>query len=67
MEKQRMDPWGTLYHYTLLPPKERVWRWELRSAGADRVFGTSDDIAAEEESGGGAVLSGEKEDPRPSF
>ncbi|MCW1925580.1 type II secretion system protein GspG [Luteolibacter arcticus] len=46
-----VDPWNTPYRFTLLAPKEREWRWELRSAGPDRDFGSPDDLASEYESG----------------
>ena len=43
------DPWGMPYRYTLLDGKEGGWRWEVRSAGEDGVFGTHDDVAGEAE------------------
>ncbi|RYD78525.1 MAG: hypothetical protein EOP84_14160 [Verrucomicrobiaceae bacterium] len=52
MKKLPHDPWLTPYRYRLLSPKGHEWRWELRSAGRDRVFGSSDDLATEYESGG---------------
>ena len=52
MKKLPMDPWQTPYRYALLEPKEYEWHWELRSAGRDCVFGSSDDQVADYESGG---------------
>ncbi|MEK7951185.1 type II secretion system protein GspG [Luteolibacter soli] len=51
MKKLPRDAWLNPYRYSLLSPKEYEWRWELRSAGPDGVFGSSDDQAIEEESG----------------
>ena len=45
MKKVPTDPWGTPYRYTLLPSPEGEWRWELKSAGPDGAFGSSDDIS----------------------
>lgn len=61
------DPWGTPYRYALLGPKEREWRWELRSAGPDRVFGNRDDLASEEECGDYMTLQNGSVESRPSF
>lgn len=47
MKKLFPDPWQTPYRYTLLSSKAHEWRWELRSAGADRTFGTGDDLMEE--------------------
>lgn len=71
MKKLPDDPWQTPYRYSLLTPKDSEWRWELRSAGRDGVFGSGDDISGEYESGSsivpGGVRAGEKTDPRSSF
>ena len=71
MKKLPDDHWQTPYRYSLLTPKDSEWRWELRSAGRDGVFGSGDDISGEYESGSsivpGGVRAGEKTDPRSSF
>lgn len=71
MKKLPVDPWRRPYRYALLRPKGREWRWELRSAGRDGIFGNGDDISAEYESGirivPGPVRAGENADPRRSF
>jgi len=51
MKKMPPDPWQIPYCYTLLSPKEYEWRWELRSAGPDRVFGSGDDLVDEYQTG----------------
>jgi len=71
MRKLPLDPWETPYRYTLLAPKGTEWRSELRCAGEDRVFGSGDDIAEEEESGDSvnpvSAPAREKADARPSL
>jgi len=67
MRKLPTDPWGMPYRYTLLAPREREWRWELRSAGRDGVFGNSDDLATEEESGDPLTLQNESVESHPSY
>jgi general secretion pathway protein G len=71
MDRRPLDPWQTPYRYQLLPPTGSQWRWELRSAGPDGVFGSGDDMANEAEAGvyvnSEPVEVGEKVDPRPSF
>jgi len=66
-----VDPWQTPYRYTHLPPKMLEWRYELRSAGEDRIFGSRDDIIAEDEWGKEVVpqaLEAEAGvEPRPSY
>ncbi|RYD78524.1 MAG: hypothetical protein EOP84_14150 [Verrucomicrobiaceae bacterium] len=47
MKKLYSDPWQTPYRYTLLESKGNGWRWELRSAGRDRIFGNDDDLVDE--------------------
>ena len=51
MERPPLDPWQTPYRFQLLRPTGPRWRWELRSAGPDRAFGSGDDVAREFESG----------------
>ncbi|MCW1887193.1 type II secretion system protein GspG [Luteolibacter flavescens] len=46
-----LDPWGTPYGYSLLRSNTPQWRFELRSAGRDRILNTSDDIAYEHKVG----------------
>jgi type II secretion system protein G len=67
MTKLPLDPWQAPYRFTLLAPKEREWRWELRSAGSDRVFGNRDDLAAEEEYGDYLTLEDGSVESRPSY
>lgn len=52
MKKVPSDPWGTPYRYTLLKTGEPEWRWEIRSAGDDQVFGNKDDRVGEAGDGG---------------
>jgi general secretion pathway protein G len=61
------DPWGTPYRYLPLGPKEREWRWELRCAGPDRVFGNRDDLTGETECGDYLTLQDGSADSRPSY
>ena len=61
------DPWETPYRYALIAPNEREWRWELRSAGPDRVFGNRDDLASEEEWGDYLRLEDGSVESRPSY
>ena len=61
------DPWETPYRYVLVAPKEREWRWELRSAGPDRVFGNRDDLTSEEESGDLLTLQDGSRESHPSY
>jgi general secretion pathway protein G len=56
MKKMPTDGWGTPFRYTVSTLAEGGWRWELRSAGKDGVFGSSDDETFEDESDG-ALLS----------
>jgi type II secretion system protein G len=67
VKKQPLDPWNTPYRFTQLAPKEREWRWELRSAGRDGIFGNSDDLATEEESGDPLTLQNESVESHPSY
>ena len=71
MKKLPRDAWLNPYRYSLLPPKQYEWRWELRSAGPDGVFDSSDDQAIEDESGRTMESIQEKSeagsDSRPSF
>lgn len=46
-KKLYSDPWQTPYRYTLLESKGNGGRWELRSAGPDRIFGSGDDLVDE--------------------
>jgi general secretion pathway protein G len=50
MKRLPKDSWGTPFRYTLFEPSGGVWRWELRSAGKDGIFGSSDDEIFEDES-----------------
>jgi len=65
--KMPLDPWGTPYRYTLLGPKDHEWRWELRSAGKDKVFGSPDDLAEETEMDPLATRETTEAESRPSF
>ena len=49
LKRTPQDPWGMPYRYTLINGKEGEWRWEVRSAGPDEIFGNEDDIAGEAE------------------
>src|SRR5690606_24597925 len=49
MDRALSDPWGNSYRYRLLSDEGGEWRWELRSAGPDRVFETRDDVMSEGE------------------
>ena len=42
VERTAVDPWGTAIDYVVVDKRKLVF--ELRSAGADRLFQTSDDI-----------------------
>lgn len=69
-KKLPTDPWGTPYRYTLLAPQDGEWRWELRGAGPDGTFGSSDDQVNEGEMGTIDVLAElpeEKVGPRPTY
>ena len=61
------DPWGTPYRYLPLGPKEREWRWELRCAGPDRAFGSSDDLTEEREWGDPLTFKDGSEGSRSSY
>ena len=71
MTKVPLDPWGIPYRYTELSPRDHEWRWEIRSAGEDTVFGSPDDLVAESESGSQIDPLLARESPgaesRPSF
>jgi type II secretion system protein G len=71
MDRVPVDPWQTPYRYQILPPIGPQWRWELRSAGPNRVFGGSDDLTEEFESGvildPSAAQDEEMAVPRPSY
>ena len=67
MKKLPVDPWGTPYRYLPLGPKEREWRWELRCAGPDRVFGNRDDLTGEAECGDYLTLENGNGDSHPSY
>lgn len=45
MKKKPLDPWMMEYQYLRLPAAPGSYRYELRSAGPDGVFGNADDFA----------------------
>ncbi|MCW1887194.1 type II secretion system protein GspG [Luteolibacter flavescens] len=67
MERVPWDPWQSPYRYAQLPSTSK-WRFELRSAGKDMVFGSSDDIVTMYEWGEAtAELKEVIGEPRPSY
>jgi len=68
MDRVPIDPWETPYRYTQLLPKTKEWRYEIRSAGEDRVFGSGDDIVDESEWGSEVIPPTEAlSEPRPAY
>jgi len=68
MDRVPVDPWETPYRYTQLLPKTKEWRYEIRSAGEDRVFGSGDDIVDESEWGSEVIPPTEAlSEPRPAY
>jgi general secretion pathway protein G len=66
IHKPRLSPRPKRW-VTLLAPRETEWRFELRSAGPDRVFGNRDDLASEEETVDLRVFQEGNAESRPSY
>ena len=71
MKKLPVDPWLNPYRYSLSAAAGEGLRWEIRCAGRDGFFGSSDDIVHKDESSGAffspAFQAEVRAEPRPSY